>query len=324
MKALVYTGPRRLEMRDVPDPVPGPGEVLIRVEASGICGSDIHAWLGHDERRPAPLILGHEVAGTIMGGPRKGERVTVNPLATCGTCPACREGRDNLCPDRQIISMPPREGGFAEYITSPERNLVPIPDSLPAAVACLAEPLACGWHGVRLANLALAEPAGQVLILGGGAIGFGAALAAKAAGSRDITLVEPNPLRRARLAEICDFRLEEAAPTTLNPELVIDAVGFAATRQTASDLVRPGGLIVHIGLGQATDGLNIRRMTLQEVTFIGTYTYTSTDFHDCVTAISDGRLGPCDWAELRGLEDGAQAFADIIENRIAAPKIVLR
>lgn len=324
MKALVYTGARRLEIRDVPDPVPGPDEVRVRVEASGICGSDIHAWLGHDERRPAPLILGHEVAGTVMSGPMQGQRVTVNPLATCGTCPACREGRDNLCPDRQIISMPPREGGFAEYITSPGRNLVPIPDSLPASVACLAEPLACGWHGVRLANRALGGGAERLLILGGGAIGFGTALAAKAAGCDDITIVEPNPIRRARLAEICDFRLEEAAPAALHPDLVVDAVGFAATRQTASDLVRPGGVIAHIGLGQATDGLNIRRMTLQEITFIGTYTYTSADFRDCVAAISDGRLGPCDWAEMRSLDEGAQAFADIIENRIAAPKVVLR
>lgn len=328
MKALVYTGERRLEMREVPDPVPGAGEVLIRVEASGICGSDIHAWLGHDERRPAPLILGHEVAGTIASGPRKGERVTVNPLATCGHCPACLAGRDNLCPDRQIISMPPREGGFAEYITSPERNLVPIPESLPASTACLAEPLACGWHGMRLASRALEAVAERVLILGGGAIGFGAALAARAAGCDEITLVEPNPIRRARLATISDFRLAAEAPAALpaqsgNPDLVIDAVGFAATRQTASDLVRPGGVIVHIGLGQATDGLNIRRMTLQEITFIGTYTYTSADFTDCALAIADGRLGPCDWAEMRRLDQGAAAFDDIITNRIAAPKVVL-
>ena len=108
MKALVYTGPNALEMREVPDPAPKADEALLRVESVGLCGSDIHAYLGHDERRPAPLILGHEAAGTIMAGPGKGDRVTVNPLVTCGTCEACLAGRDNLCPDRQIISMPPR------------------------------------------------------------------------------------------------------------------------------------------------------------------------------------------------------------------------
>ncbi|MGB3314363.1 MAG: alcohol dehydrogenase catalytic domain-containing protein, partial [Albidovulum sp.] len=106
MKALIYTAPESLDYRDVPDPVPKPGEELIRIERVGICGSDMHAYLGHDSRRPAPLILGHEAAGIVTGGPRDGERVTVNPLVTCGSCAACRSGRDNLCVSRQIISMP--------------------------------------------------------------------------------------------------------------------------------------------------------------------------------------------------------------------------
>ncbi|MCE8442500.1 alcohol dehydrogenase catalytic domain-containing protein, partial [Rhodovulum sulfidophilum] len=109
MKALIYTGPRLLELRELPDPEPGPGEALIRVEAAGICGSDMHAWAGHDDRRPAPLILGHEAAGIVVsappGGPVAGSRVTVNPLVTCGHCRFCRAGRDNLCETRQILSM---------------------------------------------------------------------------------------------------------------------------------------------------------------------------------------------------------------------------
>ena len=105
MKALVYDGVETLTFRDVPDPVVADNEHLIRVEAVGICGSDMHAYLGHDARRPAPLILGHEAAGIIVGGPKDGMRVTVNPLVTCGTCAACTSGRENLCPTRQIISM---------------------------------------------------------------------------------------------------------------------------------------------------------------------------------------------------------------------------
>ncbi|SMO97525.1 zinc-dependent alcohol dehydrogenase [Paracoccus laeviglucosivorans] len=323
MKALVYTAERKLEMRDMRAPVPKTGEVLIRVDAVGICGSDIHAYLGHDERRPAPLILGHEVAGTIASGPRSGERVTVNPLATCGICPACKSGHDNLCPDRQIISMPPREGGFADFITSPERNLVRIPDGLAATVACLAEPLACGWHAVKLGNRALGMAATRIVVLGGGAIGFGAALAARALGSSDITIVEPNATRRERLTLIDDFSIVDTAPAGHEPDLVIDAAGFAVTRQVASDIVRPGGVILHIGLGQATDGLNVRRMTLQEITFIGTYTYTHADFQECTAAIIDGQLGRCDWSDIRDLHDGPTAFAEIVGNSIAAPKVVL-
>ncbi len=323
MKALVYTAAETLGMADMPDPVPQANEVLVRVEAVGICGSDIHAFLGHDERRPPPLILGHEVAGTIVSGPRKGQRVTVNPLATCGACPACLSGRDNLCPDRHIISMPGREGGFAELIRSPERNLVPLPRHVPATVACLTEPLACGWHAVKKGLQSLDGSADRVLILGGGAIGFGAALCARALGCHSITIFEPNPLRREKLAGTDSFKILEQPPTDIAPDLIIDAVGFAATRQDASDLVRPGGVILHIGLGQASDGLNIRRMTLQEITFIGTYTYTQQDFHDCAQAIFDGCLGPCNWTETRALGDGPAAFADILGNRIASPKLVL-
>ena len=119
MKALVYTGVETLSFKDVQDPVAGNGQVLVKIDSVGICGSDMHAFLGHDARRPAPLILGHEAAGVVIGGASDGLRVTLNPLAACGHCRACSEGRDNLCPDRQIISMPPREGGFAQYVAIP-------------------------------------------------------------------------------------------------------------------------------------------------------------------------------------------------------------
>ncbi|MEO1704915.1 MAG: alcohol dehydrogenase catalytic domain-containing protein, partial [Pseudomonadota bacterium] len=110
MKALVYTGVETLEIRDVPDPQPADGEHLIRIESVGICGSDMHGFLGHDARRPAPLILGHEGAGTIVGGPKDGTRVTINPLVVNPDSAESRSGRENLDPSRQIISMPPREG----------------------------------------------------------------------------------------------------------------------------------------------------------------------------------------------------------------------
>ena len=102
MKALVYTGPHSLAFRDEPDPVPGNDEVLVRIDAVGICGSDMHAYHGHDERRAPPLILGHEAAGRVMTGPRKGQRVAVNPLVTCTTCDFCIDGRPHLCRERVL------------------------------------------------------------------------------------------------------------------------------------------------------------------------------------------------------------------------------
>ena len=322
MKALVYDGVEQIGYRDVPDAVPRDGEHLIRIEASGICGSDMHAYLGHDARRPAPLILGHEAAGVIEGGPRSGTRVTINPLVTCGTCPACRAARENLCPDRQIISMPPREGAFAQFVSMPDSNLVEVPEDVPFAKAALAEPLAVSWHAARLALEALRDgPGRRALVLGGGAIGLAAALALQAMGIGEVTIAEPNEIRRAFLTERCGQRTVGRAEGLYG--IVIDAVGYAATRAVASTLCAPGGVIAHVGLGEDEGGLDIRRMTLQEITFIGTYTYTAQDFRDTAAAIFDGRLGRLDWIDQRSLSDGPAAFRDLRAGKVAAPKIVL-
>ncbi|SIS67607.1 L-iditol 2-dehydrogenase [Roseivivax lentus] len=322
MKALVYTAPESFDFRDVPDPAPGAGEVAVTVGAVGICGSDMHAYLGHDDRRPAPLILGHEVAGTAATG----QRVTVNPLVTCGECAACLRGQDNLCPMRQIISMQPREGGFAEAIAIPERNLVTVPDHVSDDQAALAEPIACGWHAARVAR---AHPAGadgaRALVMGGGAIGLGAALSLKAQGVEDVTLVELNEIRRAYLTGHCGQRAVPPDGVGDAPfDIVVDGVGYTDTRAMACAAVRPGGIIVHIGLGSSEGGLDIRRMTLQEITFTGTYTYTAQDFRDTAQAMFEGRLGPLDWTETRPLSEGKTAFDDIRSGRVAAPKILLK
>ena len=326
MKALVYTGPEALDLRDAPEPVPAPGEQAVTVEAVGICGSDMHAYLGHDERRPAPLILGHEAAGRLADG----TRVVVNPLVTCGTCADCRGGRDNICARRQIISMPPREGAFAERIAMPPENLIAIPDHVSAEVAALTEPLACGWHAVSLAERHGHTPLAEAVCLaqGGGAIGLGAALALKARGAKEVWLAEPSAARRAVVEAAGDFRVFDPTasegPGADSADIVIDGVGFAATRAAASRTVRRGGVIVHIGLGSAEGGLDIRRVTLQEIAVVGAYTYTKRDFADTAQAIFDGRLGPLDWPEIRPLAEGRRAFADLRAGTVAAPKIILR
>lgn len=322
MKALVYDGVEQLGYRDVPDAVAGDGEHLIRIEAVGICGSDMHAYLGHDARRPAPLILGHEAAGTIVGGPRDGTRVTINPLVNCTTCDACTTGRENLCQKRQIISMMPREGAFAQFVAIPDRNLVEVPEGVSIEKASLAEPLAVSWHAARLGLEAL-NPAMEktALVIGGGAIGLAAALALRAMGFDQITVAEPNDARREFLATICGETAVAKGEGQFS--IVVDAVGYAATRAEASTLAAPGGVIVHIGLGEDTGGLDVRRMTLQEISFIGCYTYTAQDFRDTAQAIFDGRLGTLNWIDTRALSDGHAAFQDLRAGRVAAPKIVL-
>ena len=321
MKALVYTGPEAMEIRDVPDPTPGEGDILLDIECCGICGSDMHAFLGHDDRRPAPLILGHEAAGVAADG----KRYTVNPLVCCGACEFCLSGRDNICPNRQIISMPPREGAFAEKLAMPVSNLIEVPDHVPLSKAALTEPIACGWHAARVARETHPKPLGEAscLAIGGGAIGVGAALSLLAQGAREVMLAETNPTRRATLAKIEGLRVFDPTDETPEADVVVDGVGYAATRAYASAVARPGGVIAHIGLGSAEGGLDIRRMTLWEIAFFGLYTYTAQDFRDTAQAIFDGRLGALDWPETRALDDGAQAFADIRAGVAAAPKILL-
>ena len=322
MKALIYTAPSALEFADAPDPAPQAGDALIKVDSVGICGSDMHAFLGHDERRPAPLILGHEVAGITA----EGKRVTVNPLVVCGKCDYCTGGRDNLCAHRQIISMPPRAGGFAEFLAMPEGNLIAVPDDVDLEQAALAEPLACGWHAVRLGKSHVNAATSKILVLGGGAIGVGAALAAKAQGFDDITLVESNPIRTDYLKAKMDFPIFHPDDVAGRDDfaLVIDGVGIAPTRALASAATCPGGVIIHIGLGSADGGIDTRRLTLQEITFIGTYTYTGKDFSDTASALFAGRLGALDWIETRPLAAGQGAFLDIKAGQIAAAKVILK
>ena len=322
MKALVYDGPKIVSYREVPDPVPNQDNVLIKIKAVGICGSDMHAYLGHDERRPAPLILGHEAAGIISGGDRNGERITINPLVSCGTCWACCNSRENICPNRQIISMPPREGAFAQYVTMPERNLVAVPSDYCLQKAALVEPLAVGWHTAKLAVRAIdLSMEKRALVIGGGAIGLATALALRAIGIDDIVISEFNPLRREYLREHIDAKVVEKTDASFS--IIIDAVGFGSTRAIASQLVSPGGIIAHVGLGDNTDGLDVRRITLQEITFIGTYTYTAKDFKDTAEALFTGRLGLLEWIEKRPLSEGKASFRELLGNTVAAPKIVL-
>jgi threonine dehydrogenase-like Zn-dependent dehydrogenase len=329
MKALVYTGPNSLAFQDAPMPVAEPGEVIVRVEAVGICGSDMHAYHGYDSRRPPPLILGHEAAGRIVGGPRDGERVTINPLVVDPDCPFAIEGRWHLSPTRQIISMPPRPGAFAQFVRIPARNLVTVPDHLPIEHAALAEPIAVSWHGVRLGVEKLHQPlaACRVAVLGGGAIGLTSAIVARHFGAHAIVIGETNALRRETLRAREGFAAYTPGvddPAENSIDLVIDAVGAAGTRAAASRMVRPGGVIVHLGLLPGIEGLDIRKVTLQEVTFTGSYCYTPTDFRQVVAALAARHLGELGWFEERPLSAGAQAFADIDAGATAAAKIVLR
>ena len=328
MKALVYTAPNEVVYRDEPPPQRVTGEVLIGIDAVGICGSDLHAYHGRDPRRVPPLILGHELAGRILEGPGAGRRVTVNPLITCGACDYCRQGRDNLCIRRTMIGMT-RAGGFAELMTTAAASVIELPDGLGAREAALTEPAATALHAITVATHALARPLPEcdVLVLGGGAIGMLATLLLTHYGVRHVTSVETNPVRRASLARathatVCDPSM--GPPAGDSADLVIDAVGAVATRNAALACVKPGGVVLHIGLQDWASEIDMRRLTLAEITLIGTYTYSTADLRATVRALHEGAFGDLAWVEERPLAEGAAAFRDLHEGRAAAAKIVLR
>lgn len=326
MKALVYTNHEETEFRDEPSPIPEAGEALVGVEAVGICGSDMHAWHGHDPRRVPPLILGHEAAGVVLEGSEPGQRVVLNPLITCGQCDYCATGRANLCASRELIGMR-RAGAFAERVAIPERNLIPVPEGMDLAHAALTEPCATAWHALALAARASwrAVPECRALVIGGGSVGLLGGLILKAWSARQVRLAETNPLRRetAGVAGLDVFDPLSEPAEAAGFDLVMDAVGATATRAAAIAAIRPGGVIAHVGLQDWAGDFDARTLTLSEVTFVGVYTYTDSDLRASLAALADGRLGSLDWIERRPLAEGGQAFHDLNANKTPAAKIVL-
>ena len=327
MKALVYTANQEMTWRDEPPPGRRPGDALIAVDSVGICGSDMHAYLGHDPRRVPPLILGHEAVGTVLEGAHPGDRVVLNPLITCGECADCLGGRQNLCAQRDLIGMY-RPGAFAEQIAIPETNLISLPAGMDARKAALTEPGATALHAVGLAEKSLARPISEAraLVFGGGSVGLLTALILTDKGVGEIHLAETNARRRATVQDHSDCHVFDpltAPPQTNAFDVVFDAVGNSHTRTTGIECARPGAVLVHIGLMDESGAIDVRRMTLQEITFIGCYTYTPLDLRITLDKLHSGALGKLDWLEQRPLADGAQAFTELLAGECAAPKIVL-
>ena len=325
MKALVYTGTQETEIRNVELPSAAAGQTVIDIAFCGLCGSDMHAWHGHDARRIPPLILGHEIVGIAQTGTFAGKRVAVNPLMTCGTCDQCQSGNEHLCYSRELLGMRV-PGGFAEKVAVNESNLTVISDDLAFVDAALAEPLACAVHAVRLGLEASQHNTDQkVIVLGGGAIGLLSALVFKHHGFADIKIAETNEGRRAMLAELGGITPYDPLAETGGESvahIVLDAVGSSHTRTAASQLVRPGGQIIHIGLQDNNDGLDTRRLTLQEISFQGTYCYQDKDFAAALSLLTEGVIKADFWTDTRPLDAGIQSFWDV-HNGTAPPKIIL-
>ena len=332
MQALVYTDTQTLIYREEKNPKLVKGESIIKVSASGICGSDMHAYHGKDDRRIPPLILGHEISGIIEKGNETGKKVVLNPLITCGSCNYCKNGREHLCSKRIILGMNrpiERQGGFAEYVSIPDKNIYELPKNLSIKEAPIAEPCAVALHAVELGEKELTNPINnnKVLIIGAGAIGLLCGLIlSKIKKCKNIVIVDPNDKRLGVSLKYLDaegFKPDSKNINSNDFDIVFDTVGMEITRQQAIKCIKPGGIIIHIGLTQPSGIFDFRKTTLQEITFIGTYCYTNKDFEKTLNILNNKEIGSLDWIEYRELKQGSSAFKEIHDGKCTSPKIIL-
>jgi len=332
MQALVYTDTQTLTYKEEKNPNLVNGESIIKVSASGICGSDMHAYHGKDNRRIPPLILGHEVSGIIDKGKEIGKKVVLNPLITCGSCEYCKNAREHLCSKRIILGMNrpiERQGGFAEYVAIPDKNIYELPKNIHIKEAPIAEPCAVALHAVKLGeeNLFKSINDSKALVIGAGAIGLLSGLIlSKLKNCKDLTIIEPNDKRLKVSLKYLDadgFKPNNKSLPSDSFDIVFDTVGLEVTRKQAINCVKPGGIIIHIGLTEPSGPFDFRKTTLQEITFIGTYCYTNKDFEKTLNILNKKEIGSLDWIEYRKLQDGSLAFKEIHNGSCAAPKIIL-
>ena len=315
MRALVFTAPGTVEMLDVPEPDPGPGEVLVQVRAAGICGSELHG-ARHPGFRQPPLIMGHEFAGTTAGG----EAVVVNPILSCGHCDLCQRGLRNLCRERQIIGVH-RAGGFAERVAVPASALRPVPPGLGWEAAALIEPAANAVHAWNQASGALGTDAkgARVGVIGCGAIGL---LCVAVALSSGAARVEVSDLAPARLAAALRLRAAVGGPGLEGEyDVVIDAVGSAATRAASVEHQRPGGMAIWLGLADSEPGFDASALVRSEKRVLGSFAYSDEEFAQATAMIREWDLA---WAAGYPLAEGADVFTELMNGSLQPVKALLR
>lgn len=309
MRALVYTHPEKVEMQDRAKPVAGPGEAEIAVELSGICGSDMSGFLGHSPRRKPPLTLGHE----LIGRRRDGKRVVVNPLISCGKCPNCLAGAQNLCMAWKLLGLDRTEGSFAEFVALPEKQVFEVPDELPSRRAVLAEPLANIVHLFRISS---PPPLFRLAIVGAGTMGALSLQVGKRMGARDILCVDVNPDRLVAMRQLGAAATVQASSdggvpdqlTDVDFDLVIDASGSAAARQTAFNLCRPGGQVALLGMMQQSSEIDFVTSIRKEHRVVMSFAYTPADFRSALSLLIAKEIDLDAWTETMRLEEGQSAF----------------
>jgi L-iditol 2-dehydrogenase len=303
MIGLVYLGPHKTELREMPRPSLGEGEVLVRVKACAICGSDVHGYEGITGRRTPPMIMGHEFAGIIeklgrkVNGLKVGRRVLGMPSSGCGHCEYCRSNRPELCKRRRVLGVGDINGALAEFVALPAESLIELPPTVSFVQATMAEPLTVACHAFHRRPLQTGEDIG---LIGAGTVGLLLLQIARLAGPHRLFVSDP-------IQEKLTRALRYGATLALNPEkvnvvntimyetdgrgvdLAVEAVGFEETVQTAMGITRLGGDVLIVGNAINMGSIHLQGLVTRELRLIGTYGGTP-EFSSALEMISNGKI----------------------------------
>jgi len=342
MKALVLKEYNLFVWEDVPAPRTGDDDVLIKVEACAVCGSDVHGMTGSTGRRIPPIIMGHEAAGIIAACGKHvrdyapGDRVTFDSTVYCNTCENCRAGRVNLCDDRRVLGVScgdyRMDGAFAEYVAVPQHILYPISDAITFIQAAMVEPLAVAYHGVTRAPV---KEGGCVAVIGAGTIGMLAVQVLRSMGVGTIIAVDIAPQRRAfALRHGADYAVDSADADAVERILALtpgregvdacyDAAGVDATLNLGLKAVKKGGHMVLIGNLAAKMDFPLQWVVTREVSLYGSCACAG-EYPACLDLIAAGKLDiDALISKVAPMSEGNRWIHAVHEGREGLSKIVL-
>jgi (R,R)-butanediol dehydrogenase/meso-butanediol dehydrogenase/diacetyl reductase len=323
MLACVFTAPARpLELTEVPDPRPGPGEVVVRVSHCGVCSSDLHAANSGTGLRPG-TVMGHEISGTITEvGPAVealciGDRVAVTSYLACGACAQCLSNHEIRCERLKMVGFDDVPGGFAELVKIRASSVFKLPPTLDLGLAATLEPLVVGLHGINRAAIA---PGESCLVMGAGPIGLVTIAWARLSGARRIVLSEVSPFRRAAALKMgadvaVDPRITNPAATLRKdapdgPDVVFDCVGAAGSLAEAITYARKGGRVVSMGASMGDDGINPGIAMAKELDIRFSLGLEPESVGTAIATLATGRLSTAPMiTHVVGLKEFPRAFA---------------
>jgi (R,R)-butanediol dehydrogenase / meso-butanediol dehydrogenase / diacetyl reductase len=315
MRAAVTTGSGGFAVVTLPDPSPGPDQLVIRVAACGVCGSDLKAR----PFLPPGTVMGHEFGGEVVAVGtrahewREGTNVAVLPVLSCGGCEPCSTGEVAHCGSRRYVGMGTEAGGFAELVVVPARLAFPLPEELPRIYAALVEPFAVGLHGVRRGEVG---PGDRVLVVGAGGVGLTTLAWARVNGAAQITVADPEPARRALAQQLgaTDVLASAADADRDTYDVAVECVGRPELMEQCEAAVRALGRIVIAGACDKSMSLEPIGALLKELTIRFSVAYQPDEFHRVIDAFRTGAVDPSPViGPTVGLDRVGEAF-DLVRN----------